>query len=363
MSTTLADYQLEYSPELSGAGLASALGQLLRSGNLMDDRLRHYCTGLDDRFRVYAACCPVPQWAPGMLLQGDVRSQHELYLPMAEIVPAFAHLCRRSCLYGLDIQSVHLLAAPSWPDFLARLKLSPYLFNPAEMLQRLAMEERFREAFLSALFVPRSFGGAFGRYPRQAAFLSAWLADARGRLSGAAALLDAACGCGESTYEAGEILLAEGYVPRLSRVDGSTLEPLELLAAAFGYYPGDPRRAAFFKARVGSLLERGGSGMIRFFREDVCSPADSDRRYDVIICNGLLGGPLLHGEAALARAVGSLAGRLKPGGVLLVADCFHQGWKKRQQGELLSLLRECGLELVEAGEGVGALKADQQAAP
>jgi len=363
LSTTLADYQLEYSPDLSGEGLAAALRQLLRSGNLMDDRLRHYCAGLDNRFRAYARYCPVPQWAPGMLLQGDVRSQHELYLPMTEIVPAFAYLCRRSCLYELDIKSVQQVAALSWPDFLARLQLLPCLFNPAEMLGRLAAEDRFRQAFLSALFVPRSFGGSFGRYPRQVAFLSAWLADARGRLSGAAALLDAACGCGESTYEAGEILLEEGYNVELSRVDGSTLEPLELLSAAFGYYPNDAQRSAIFRTRVGPLLDRGGGGMIRFFREDICNTSDSGVHYDVIICNGLLGGPLLHGRAALARAVDSLAGRLKSGGLLLAADCFHQGWKKKQQGELLSLLREYGLEPVKAGEGVGALKADQQATP
>jgi len=296
-------------------------------------------------------------------MQGDLRSQHELYLPMDEIVPAFAHLCRISCLYSVDTGTIPLFSAGSWPDFLSRLQLSPLIFNPASLLSRLATVQALRHAFLYALFIPRSYGGSFGRYPRQAAFLAKWLADARERLSGSASLLDAACGCGEGTYEAAKILLGQGYLPEATRVDGSTLEPLELLAAAFGYYPNDPGRADSFKSRVGPLLETGGGRMIRFFREDVRKSPEQAERYDVVICNGLLGGPLLRGRGELSRAVGALSGRVNPGGLLMIADCFHGGWKKREQGEVISLLRDHLFEIVEAGEGVAGIRSGSTTLP
>lgn len=335
---------------------------MLRGGDVLDVRLQRYCTRLDARFRTYLNYAPVPQWAPGLLLQGDMRSLHELYLPMEEIIPAFVHLCRLSCLYHVDPLTIPLFAAGSWPDFLARLQLYPLLFNPAMLLRRLATDEQYRRVFLFCMFVPRSYGGSFGRYPRQRDYLAKWLSANKERLSAAARVLDAACGCGEGTYEVAETLLAHGYGAG-TRVDGSTLEPLELLAAAFGSYPNDPARAVAFKARVGSIINSGGDGMIRFFREDICNPADSGEMYDVILCNGLLGGPLLHGKERQARAVRSLLARLKTGGLLLFADRFHQGWKRKQQGELLSLLRENMLEISDAGEGIAGIKNGTAAHP
>jgi len=351
-----------YFPSLAGEELEGARKRLLRGGSLMDTRLLRSCEMLDERFRSFAGCCPAPQWAPGLILQGELRSQHELYLPMDEIVPAFAHLCRTSCLYPVDTDTISLFSAGSWPDFLSRLQFAPFIFNPAVLLRRLATEEALRHAFLHALFIPRSYGGSFGRYPLQNAFLAAWLADARERLSASLTILDAACGCGEGTYEAGETVLEQGYVREATRVDGTTLEPLELLSAAFGYYPNDPGRAALFKSMVGPFLDAGGGMMVRFSREDIRNHSEQGAGYDVILCNGLLGGPLLHGRDQLARAIGSLLSRLKPGGILLVADCFHQGWKK-EQGEIISLLRDNMLEIVAAGEGVAGIKSGSATRP
>ncbi len=353
--------EMMFFPDLSGKGLDDALSRLLRRGSLLDDRIERSCERLGDRFRTYVDRAPVPQWAPGLLLQGDMRSLHELYLPMAELRPPFVHLCRKSCLYPVDLNATALFSASSWPDFLARLQLDPLIFNPARLLRHLAEEEPFRHAFLCALFIPRSYGGSFGRYPRQADFLATWLARNRERLAGSAAVLDAACGCGEGTYEVLELLLGQGYARESLRVAGSTLEPLELLAAAFGSYPNDPQRAVAFKERVGVLLGEGRA--IRFFREDIRHPAAPDERYDVILCNGLLGGPLFHSRERLAEGVKSLADRLEPGGVLLVADRFHGGWKMKQQGALLSLLRENLLEVVEAGEGIAGIKSGSAAHP
>lgn len=352
-----------FTPDLSAAGQTGAMAMLLRGGNLLDPYLQSACARLNDRFRTYLRHAPVQQWAPGLKLQGEVRCQHELYLPMAEIVPPLLHLCRRSWLYAHDFGTPHLFSALSWPDFLARLQLTPLIFNPSTLLQRLASDEAYRHAFLCAVAIPRSYGGSFGRYPRQVAFLADWLAAHRARLGGGITLLDAACGCGEGTYEAAEMLLKQGGTRASCRVDGTTLEPLELVAAAFGSFPNDPPRAAVFRSRIAQFLQQGGGGMIRFFREDVCRPVEPFEQYDVILCNGLLGGPLLHGKAALTTALRSLVARLKPEGILLVADRFHQGWKTTQQGELLSLLRENMLDVVEAGEGFAGVKSGTAAPP
>jgi hypothetical protein len=51
---------------------------------------------------------------------------------------------------------------------------------------------------------------------------------------------------------------------------------------------------------------------------------------------------------------------LRPGGVLLAADRFHEGWKRNIPGETLGdVFKACGLEVIEAGEGPGGLKLDQ----
>ena len=79
--------------------------------------------------------------------------------------------------------------------------------------------------------------------------------------------------------------------------------------------------------------------------------------YDLIICNGLLGGPLIHKQHELARAVENMSGLLAPGGILLAADNFHEGWKQKcPQAELRASFRTYGLQLVESGEGICGLK-------
>lgn len=361
--TSCPGLEMSFSPDLSTAALGGTLQRILRRGSLLDQRLVRYCAELEARFRSFAATCPAPEWAPGLLLSGSMRNQYEIYLPMAEIRPAFAYLCRIACLYEIDIKGLRAFAALSWPDFLVRIQPLPVIVNPAAFIRQLAECESFRYAFLAAVFIPKSYGGCFERYPLQKAFLRHWLATGRENGTVSVTLLDAACGCGEGTYELAELLLEQGYLIGASTIHGTTLDPLELVAAAHGSFPHDPLRAAAFRDRVQPLLAGGAGGVIRFFCEDICNPVDPTVRYDVILCNGLLGGPLLHGKEQLAKAVCLLAGRLNPGGILLVADCFHQGWKMAQQEEMLSLLRENMLEVVAVAEGFAGVKSGSAARP
>jgi chemotaxis methyl-accepting protein methylase len=335
--------------------VAAALSGLLRTGDIMDRRLSRYCCELDERFRVFVSTCPAPQWTPGLLVTAEMRHQYELYLPIAEIKTALSVLCHKSCRYEPSFASTNLFRALSWPDAVARLQPLKVQLNPANLLRQLAADEELRFAFLAALFIPKSFGGGFGRYPVQAEFLHGWLAGQKERLAGKVAILDAACGSGEGAYDAAEMLLQLGYSDSLSIVEGSTLEPLELVAAAYGWFPHDRLRSVSFRERVRPLLACGGENMIHFLQEDLCSPLMELKKYDVIICNGLLGGPLLHVKEALAMVINQLANRLNPGGILLAADHFHQGWQKQTPRAVIDkLLAASGLNSMDVCEGIGA---------
>jgi chemotaxis methyl-accepting protein methylase len=351
--------QFTLSPDLSPAALRTTLARLLVPGVIVDRKTVDLCRRLDERFRTFAATCPAPEWAPGLRLTAEIRSQYELYLPVGEIRAALDAFCKRACRYEPFTATTAIAGALSWPDALARLQPLAFTANPARILQRLASSEEFRCAFLAALFIPKSFGGSFDRYPLQADFFRGWLAGQRQRLAGSIAILDVACGSGEGTYAAAAAVLECGFSASASLVAGSTLEPLELAAAAHGWFPLDKARAAAFREQVHKLLASGAGRMIRFSQEDICKPWLSEQNYDVIFCNGLLGGPLLHGKGVLARTIALLAQRLRPGGILLAADRFHGGWQqKTPPAALAELLAASGLQMVAAGEGLAAVKSE-----
>jgi chemotaxis methyl-accepting protein methylase len=281
-----------------------------------------------------------------------MRRASEFYLPQEEIGCA----CRR--LLGLSLKAVPFLPAaglhslPSLLDLLHRLQPLVREANPARLLRRLMIDSEFRCRFLFSLFLPRHYGGGFDRYPKQAAFLRTRLTQAQP--PGEIRCLDAACGSGEGTYDLALLLRECGCIPEKIAVHGATIEPLELFAAAHGWFPHDPERQAAFRRRIGRLFADSRADQIVFFREDLTGNGTGNGEgYDVILCNGLLGGPLLNGREELAGVVGRLCARLRPGGILLAADRFHQGWKRMVPDDLLrEMLAGCGLKLLAAGEGV-----------
>lgn len=348
--------QFSLMPDLTVAAQEATLSRLLVPGVISDHRLEQWCRRLDEQFCRFAATCPAPEWAPGLQITAEMRCQYELYLPIAAILADIDRLCRLACRYE-PIPLTELHAVLSWPDLLARLQPLPVFVSPAHLLRRLACDAVYRRTILAALYIPQSYGGGFNRYPRQTAFLCSWLAGQKERLQRSVAVLDAACGCGEGTYAVAAEVVRLGFDVAASRVDGSTLEPLELAAAAHGWFPQDSSRATAFRERVNRLLARGARGMVRFSQEDLGRPWPQDRGYEVILCNGLLGGPLLHDQKRLANVIRLLAGRLRPGGILLAADRFHGGWKRMTPpATLQGLLTASGLQLVDVGEGVGAVR-------
>ncbi len=338
-------------PDSRPSALEATLADLLVPGNIQDGRLNAYCKSLQDRFNLFCSTCPPPQWHKGLIITAEIRSQTENYLPLAEIQAAFRYLLQRSCRHLPFLPAVPIFSALSWADALERLSSSVFGLNPALTIAAVAADQTLRTKVLAALFIPNRYGGSRERYPLQSRFLQKWLHTC-GRQPIAA--LDAACGSGEGVYELAAVVANAGCEPHATTVHGCTVEPLELVAAARGWFPHDTDRAAAVK----SLMARPGCrGSIRFFREDICWPIESSVRYDVVVCNGLLGGPLLHEITALEAAVKGLAQRLKKGGIILAADRFHSGWRRVIPLSKLELLFvEHGIRLMELPEGIGGIR-------
>jgi len=303
------------------------------------------------------AGCPPPWAAPGLQITPEITCQSELWQPLDRLRSHFHALYRQSLTYPPILSSTPFTQATSWaavvsgfPVFLRRYA------DPAGLLEQLAGDDGLRTRFLFWSFMPgRFYGGGSDRYPAQTAAITEWLRRA-GRPARRLRCLDAACGDGAATYGLARLLTEAGWPPDGFEIRGWTLEPLEAWAAAHGRFPHDPAREAAFREETRDCFERGAAGAVRFCCADILAGPAAEQ-FDLILCNGLLGGPILHRLGELEAAVRNLAGLLAPGGMLLAADHFHGGWKQKcPQQELRALFEGHGLPTVEAGEGFSALK-------
>ncbi|HJV33437.1 chemotaxis protein CheR [Geomonas sp.] len=345
-----------YLPTLDKEEIERRLDLLLVPGALDHPALLTRIERLADSFQSYAGNYPLPLWAPGLAITNEMRGWSEALFPVAEAAAVFAQLLRKGCRFAPLLAGSYLHTSPSWPDLLQKLGTQVEKCDPAPLLRELAADPRRRKGFLFALLLPRHFGGGFDRYPVQSRWLESWLAQHRSRLAGTIRALDSACGSGEGTYGLAELAKRVGFAAEGSHLHGSTIEEIELFAGTHAFFPHDQEREREYRARVAPLLS-SGSIPIRFYLEEVCREAPAEEPYDVILCNGLLGGPLLHEADELSRAVRSLASRLAPGGVLLAADRFHAGWRRRiPAAALRDLLRQHGLTPLQLPEGIGGQK-------
>ena len=209
----------------------------------------------------------------------------------------------------------------------------------------------------------RFYGGASDRYPGQAATICEWLRLRKGK-GGCIKCLDAACGDGAAAYGLARLLLAEGWHPHRFEIEGWTLDPLEVWAASHGIFPQSPLREATFRAWVAPVFEQAANRSMLFKVADLNNVPQGNvvnrsDRFDLIVCNGLLGGPIIDRLDNIRRIMSYFNGMLAPGGMLMVADHFHGGWKKNIPGEFFGdVLEAHGLSLVDTAEGVAALKSD-----
>lgn len=318
-------------------------------------------------FDSYARTSPAPLPAPGLIVTPEIRAQCERYLPIAGIAAVFTRLYAAALAYPPVLSSTPFHTAMSWADTFASL---PPRFqssaNPARLLESLLADDALLTLFLFASFLPGRFYGIIGRYPGQLKYIREWLASRKGSVLHC---LDAACGTGEDTYGLALLLSEHGFSPEEVLIEGWTVEPLEVWAATQRSFPHDRRREALLREATATLCEQGFRARIRFHCADLtempfCPPMPeredaTSGPFELILCNGLLGGPIMHDKEQLERTVGNLAQLLASGGILLAADNFHGGWKQKcPQGELRALFEANDLETFEAGEGIGGLKSD-----
>jgi chemotaxis methyl-accepting protein methylase len=300
---------------------------------------------LHQRFKIYAATSPQPLPAFGLIITPEIRLQSELYLSIKEIQRLVYRLYRQSLSHPPIFSSTLFHISLSWADCFAALP--PWLqfsADPALILERLLEDAQLLERFIFHSFLPNRFNGAgFGRYPEQLDWLRQHLSTRTGSLR----ILDAACGSGEGTWELIELAEETGRQSGQIYVEGWTLEPLEVWAAEQQCLPHAPEREKTYQQRVQLLLQKGWGEQINFKAVDLLAEATLSKAFDVILCNGLLGGPIMHQQADLVRIATSFARLLVPEGVLLIADHFHDGWKKQVPAvELVRLFGKHGLTVL-----------------
>lgn len=345
----------DVAPSFDTAASETRLRSLLVSGHIDDPVLVRWGQRLDRLFRSSLTTSPVPLWAPGLRIDREWRAVTETFLPWREVVPAFRRLITRSLRYVPP--SDPLAPFPSWPDFLGRCSFATDSPNPALLLRRLLADESLRRRWLFTLFLPKEHGNGFDRYPRQQEFLRRWLDRQRKRSDGRLSCLDAACGSGEGTWELADLCREHGFMPACVTIYGSSLDPLEIHAAAHPLSSHDLDRQRSYRLRIAPLVRSGFGERLRFRQEDLTASSDRQERYDLVICNGLLGGPILHDRDRMAKVMAGLVVRLRPGGLFLAADRFHEGWQKlTPRGEREALLERCGVSILQIGEGIGGEK-------
>lgn len=314
---------------------------------------------LRQRYLLWSRVCPAPLPAPGLLITPEIRCQSEMYLPLAEVSRVFHRLYAQSLTYPPCYYSSPFHGALSWADVYGGLpcwlQQTP---DPSGLLELLLADPDLRTRFLYYSFLPRRYNGAgFGRYPGQATWLLRALDSRLWPDKRSIRCLDAACGSGEGTWELLEILEKSGWQPDQAWIEGWTIEPLEVYAASEQVLPHEPERQQRYRQRVARLKNSGWSGRVCFKAVDLLNFVPVPGRYDLILCNGLLGGPIIHEPAALAAVVALLAEMLTPGGCLAVADTFHEGWKKKTPEHLLKgLFETAGLRMEQAGEGRAGIR-------
>ncbi|MDR3580302.1 MAG: class I SAM-dependent methyltransferase [Oryzomonas sp.] len=306
----------------------------------------------------FAAFCPPPWPSFGLCLTPETHYQSELWFPLAELQPIFDRFRRVALGYPPLPGSEPFSEASSWAGVAA--VLPPPLSScptPARLLQRLLSDSRAREKYLFWSCMPnRFYGEAMDRYPRQTALIRQWLQQ---RQTGEQTVrcLDAACGDGAVTYGLARLLLNHGFTHECFRVEGWTIDPLEVWAAAHCTLPHDPLRQEVLRHWTAPVFANGAERSLSFRQADLLTMPPDRQHFDLIVCNGLLGGPLINEREEIGRIVNNLAALLRPGGLVLATDRFHGGWKQKcPHHEVQALFASAGLAPFEAGEGVGGLK-------
>jgi chemotaxis methyl-accepting protein methylase len=348
-----------FTPSRDAGGAEQALAALINPhpvAGLFDGRIQR----LQEMFLRCCAHCRPPFADHGLHITPEINYQSEQWLPLDELRRHFHALYRHLLTYPPPFSSTPFASATSWAGIVSRFP--PFLknhVNPADLIQRLLRDGELRAKFLFWSFMPERYYGEGGdRYPAQSAAAAEWIRQ-RAAAGERVRCLDAACGDGVASYGLARMLLEQGWSADRFQIEGWTRDPLEAWAAAHAVFPHNSAHQAAFRNMSAAVFQGGANHSIVFRDMDLLNMsavhrASQGERFDLIICNGLLGGPIINRVEDVERIVAILTELLAAGGLLLVADHFHGGWKKKIPGEFLGdLFRAHGLNVVLAGEGLG----------
>lgn len=272
---------------------------------------------------------PSPLWRPDTPVSPALRQTWEQFLPVRDYLRDLRHLAL-ACLPSPSWLPAVLVPAvgqdthaPERPLAYASL---PDLWHtlPPALAGRVAYGAEEFVPLLCALADPPRFGTDFGRYPEQQDWLAAWRPAADSPTGSTTRLLDIGCGTGQGTLEAGATVARAASVPVLAL--GLTREPLEAWMATTRSLPHDAAREARYRNCVpppaGPL---GMTLVLQFLAADAVSLPVANATQDIVLANGLLGGPMLATAERLQIFLWEARRVLRPGGVLLAANCFHDG--------------------------------------
>ncbi len=347
-----------FSPSLDHQDAAKHLQQLF-SPPILSTGLDRSILKLQQLFDNFIKYGPAPWPAPGLRLSPEIHYQSELWLPLVEIRPVFINFYQSSLNYRPIFASTPFAGTASWADIVGHMP--SFLFNgtsnPAAILKRLQIDPELCKKFIFWSFMPlRYYGYDPDRYPEQTRFI---LNRRTSHQPGTVRLniLDAACGDGLGTYMLAGELLKTGLAPNSFHMEGWTLDPLEAWSAAHALFPHDPGRETSFRRIAQPVISSSADVSILFKQIDLLNPPTVSETFDLILCNGLLGGPIINSFDEMNRIIRNLADLLDNGGILLAADCFHGGWKQKcPQANLKALFELNGLKALKAGEGLCGVK-------
>ena len=321
-------------PSLS-AEQAQASLNCIYNAHIANSRFSSDIRKLQRMFSSFAASAPPPWPARGLKITPEINYQSQLWLPMEQIKPIFYKLYRNTLLYPPVYGSTPFSKAASWASLLDTLPdfLNGHT-NPVTLLSLLLDDDKLRKRFIFWSFMPSRFYGNFSaRYPQQWKIigqLAPQLREEFGRID----CLDAACGDGEGTYGLARTLLEHMQGKDFS-IEGWTLDPLEVWSAAYAIFPHSVEKERLFRAWIKPVYQHKAAQQMRFRQANLLTTEQCNARFHLIICNGLLGGPIINEMRQIEQVAARLASLLLPGGYLIIDDNFHGGWEKKIPAEMI----------------------------
>ena len=257
-------------------------------------------------------------WSPGLRVTPELRWCYESLVPIA----SFCHSMGRL--------AAEILPDRSWVPRILRTRVAHmerrvdangprslpdlWALMPATFAGRVSFAPTEMGTLLCALADLARFGTDTARYPDQLRQLRHELNRLSLRTQGLR-LLDLACGVGHGTLEAAAV--ADGAGVPLDHVLGITLEPLEAWMAAKRCLPHSLQRQSALRSLPHHLPVLFACGDIR--------RCPCDGPFNIILCNGLIGGPSLDTDAGGTAVLGEAKRLLSPAGCMLAANRFHAG--------------------------------------